>query len=321
MKIKIISLLSIISCLYAGSASANWEYPGIYPGDGWYQDDGSRFVLSFRGGLSMAKGSIKNDINSLTTGYYVSSSDGTVISDGYYNACHDAGGCGDFTFAGTGDIAKLPASQNFAKNSFAAGASVGWTVQNSPQWRMELGWDHISETEYNSAPLFQGSLTLDGGTSVNVKSGGVYSTVNTNIISAMAFYDFFDGIQKPLNKIIPYVGVGMGYADIKTVLDLSDLYGDLSSSVDLQNYGKMDSYDVLQFYKSQKTSSNVAGLLALGFSYGLTQNMYLDFGARLMYVPEIKYTISNVDATKSRDWFSVKDMVYTNIMAGVRFEF
>ncbi|HNY25522.1 MAG TPA: hypothetical protein PKJ33_03180 [Alphaproteobacteria bacterium] len=325
MKTKIFGFLSLALCLCAGAANANWEYSGERVGDGWYRDDGSRLILSFRGGAAFAKGSVNNDINSLTAGYYVNTSDGTVISEAYYNSCVDAGGCSGYSYAGLGDISKLKAAKDFSKYSFAAGASVGWTIPNSPQWRMEFGWDRISETEYNSAPLFSGNLKLTGGSvsglEVKVDSGGAYSTLNTNIISAMAFYDFFDGVQKPLHQMIPYVGFGIGYADMKTTLDLADLYGDLSTSLDLQNYGKLDTYSVLQFYKSEKTSSSVAGLLALGFSYGLMDNMFLDLGARLMYVPEIKYTISNEDATKSRDWFSVKSMLYTNIMAGVRFEF
>ncbi|MBN1325180.1 MAG: hypothetical protein JW974_03095 [Alphaproteobacteria bacterium] len=325
MRMKFAGLLTIISCLCAGSASANWQYPGQYVGDGWYQDNGSRFVLSFRGGASFMGGSVSNEVNSLTTGYYVSSVDGSVISEGYYYACTAAGGCGDFAYAGLGDIAKLPGAKDFSEYSFAAGASVGFTVENFPQWRMELGWDHISETEYNAAPLFEGDLTLEGGpvdnVVVSVKSSSAQSTINTDIISAMAFYDFFDGMQKPLHQMIPYIGFGMGYADIKTVLNMADLYGDLSLDVDLQNYGELDSYNVIQFYKSEKSSSNIAGLLAVGFSYGLSENMYLDFGARLTWVPEIKWALSNEDATKTRDWFSAKNVMYTNIMMGIRFEF
>lgn len=323
MKTKIAGLFTIISCLCAGSANANWQYPGNYVGDGWYQDDGSRFVLSFRGGASIMNGSISNDVNSLTSNYYISTVDGVVVSDGYYNSLTSTMQ-DDYTHAGFGDIAKLPAAKKLSNFSFAAGASVGWTVQNAPQWRIELGWDHISETEYNAAPLFSGDLTLEGGsTPVNVKvtSGGVNSTVNTDIISAMAFYDFFDGLQKPLHQAIPYIGFGMGYADIKTITNLSDLNGDLSYSEDLLKYGELNDYHVLQFYKSEKNTSNVAGVIAAGFSYGLADNMFLDLGARVMYVPKIKWALSNSDGTKTRDWFSAKNVLYTNIMVGIRFEF
>ena len=85
-------------------------------------------------------------------------------------------------------------------------------------------------------------MNLVGGdvsdVAIYVQSGSVQSTVSTDIISAMFFYDFFDGLYKPLREIIPYVGFGLGYADSKTIFNLSDLYGDLSSSVDLQNFGE-----------------------------------------------------------------------------------
>ena len=320
MRMKIAGLLTVISCFCAGAANANWEYPGEYVNDGWYQDDGSRMVLSFRGGASLMNGSITNQIGSLTSGYYVSSVDGSVISDAYYDTLA-VDVQADYDYAGLGNIGDLPAAQGISEFSVAAGVSIGWTLENSPQWRLEMGWDHISETEYNVAPLFDGNLTLESGTVVRATSSGVHSSINTDIISAMAFYDFFDGIQKPVRQFIPYIGFGMGYADIKTTLNLSDLYGDLSYDVDLQNYGELDDYNVLQFYTSEKNSSTIAGLLALGFSYGLDKNMFLDFGVRLTYVPEIKWGISNEDGTKTRDWFSAKDIMYTNIMMGLRFEF
>ena len=111
--------------------------------------------------------------------------------------------------------------------------------------------------EYNQSPLFDGDLPLTGGDVSDVviiaQSGSAQSKISTDIISAMAFYDFFDGLQKPVRKVIPYVGFGIGYADSKTTLNLSDLYGDLSTSVDLQNFGEADDYGVVQFYRS-KTS-------------------------------------------------------------------
>lgn len=324
MKLRFTVLLSVLTCLYATTATANWQYPGNYLGDGWYQDDGSRFVLSFRGGASMVNGKINNEINSLTSEYYINPNDGMVISSAYYDSCKD-GACADFEYAGLGDIATLGANKNYNAFSFAAGVSLGWTIPNAPQWRVEVGWDHIAESEYNAAPLFEGDLALQGGVIpdvvVFVQSGGAHSTISTDIISAMAFYDFFDGYQKPVRQFIPYVGFGLGYSNTKTVLNLSDLYGDLSLSVDLQNYGELDEYGVLQFFKSEKTTANIAGLLAAGFSYGLTERMFLDFGARLTYVPTIKWDLSSEDGEKHREWFSAKNVIYANIMLGLRFEF
>ena len=318
MKSKILFLLPVLGALYAAPVAANWQYDGTYIGDGWYNDDGARFVISVRGGMSFGSAKIQNDVGALTSEFYYSPSTGDVISKQYYDSLTNKG---DFTNAGVGEIGDLPAKKNFSEVAFAAGASIGWTLPNHPQWRLELGWDHISESEYNSSPLFEGDLLLTSGISIFAQSGAVQSTITTDIVSAMAFYDFFDGLQKPLQTVIPYVGFGVGYADSKTVLNLSDLYGDLSTSVDLQNFGKLDSYDVLQFYRSEHSSSNIAGVVAAGMSYGITQTMFLDFGARVAYVPRVKWVLTNSDDTRTRDWYSAKNLIYANIMLGLRFEF
>ena len=323
MKSKIISVLSVLSGLaLVVPAHANWQYGGDFVRSGWYVDDGSRFTLSVRGGASFGFGGVENEIGTLTSEYFYSPTTGMVVSYGYYLTCIESGECdvGDFEPAGMGDIAELKADKDYSSFSFAAGASVGWTVPNAPQWRLELGWDHITESEYNAAPMFNGDLTLSSGIVANVQSGGVHSKVTADVISAMAFYDFFDGMQKPLRTVIPYVGFGVGYANVTTVLNLSDLYGDLSLSVDLQDYGELGPY-VLEFYQSEKDNSTVAGVLAGGVSYGLTQSMFLDFGARLLYVPSVKWALANEDGSRTRDWFSVKNMFWANVMLGVRVEF
>ena len=325
MKIKHIFFILLSLGFSLSDAEANWQYPGTYLGDGWYEDDGSRFVLSFRGGASIVNAGIKNNIGSLTSEYYMDPSNGVVVSAEYYDYCSDMGGCENYVFAGVGELAELPASKDLSSFSFAAGASIGWTIPNKPQWRMELGWDHITENEYNSSSLYEGDMNLSGGdvsgAVVHVQSGSVQSSVTTDVISVMAFYDFFDGLEKPLKKVVPYVGFGIGYADSKTVFNLSDLYGDLSSSVDLQNFGELDEYGILQFYRSETSSSNVAGVAALGISYGISDGLFLDLGARVTYVPKIKWALTNKDDTRQRDWFSAENVIYANFMLGLRFEF
>lgn len=312
--------MPFLSCLVATLAHANWEYPGYYVGDGAYADDGSRFVVSLRGGASVSAAKIKNQVGSLTSEYYYDPDSGVIMSAGY---CGE--NCDQYTYAGIADLSALPPRTDFSALSFAAGASLGWTIPNKPQWRLELGWDHISESEYNSSPLYEGDLELTGGDIdgivLHLTSGAVQSSVTTDIISIMAFYDFYDGLQKPLRTVIPYVGFGVGYADSKTVLNLADLFGDLSESVDMGNFGEKDDYGVVQFYRSETSSANIAGVLALGLSYGITESMYFDLGARLMYIPKIKWKLTNVDNTRNRDWFSAENMFLANIMLGIRFEF
>lgn len=220
--------------------------------------------------------------------------------------------------------------KDFSKIAFTAGGSIGFTIPYHPQWRLEAGYDHIAEINYNQIPLFEGDLNVSGGdigdAIVHVSSSGVSTTVSTDIISVMAYYDFFEGNRKSANTIIPYVGFGIGYATSKTTLKLSDIYGDLSTDSDLQNYGTPDADGVLQFNppsdKSKyPTSDNIALLGALGLSYGISQYTFLDFSARLMYVPKITWNLVNEDASQHREWFSAKNMMYTNLMIGLRFEF
>ena len=316
-------MLSVLSCLVCAPARADWEYPGYYVGDGAYVDDGGRFVVSVRGGASFGFGSIKNEIGELTPRYY---SDGvSILSELAYLQGVEQGLYEDYSFVGYINLGDLPASKDYEAFTFAAGASVGWTIPNSSQWRIELGWDHISETEYNASPFLEGEAellgTTEGGIAL-ISSGAVQSSVTTDIISVMAFYDFYDGVQKPARKMIPYVGFGVGYADITTVLNMTDLYGDLSLSAELLPYGdKAGDLDPIQFYRSERTTANIAGLVALGFSYGINENIYFDFGARVAYIPRIRCSLSNKDGTLYRDWFSSENTIYANIMLGLRFEF
>ena len=168
-------------------------------------------------------------------------------------------------------------------------------------------------------------MTTSGGCSAHVFSSGVTSTITTDIISVMAFYDFFEGNQKQFNKVIPYVGLGVGYASSKTTLKLTDIYGDLSKDSDLANYGDGYTNDgVIKFVdpptgSDAPTSENIALLGSIGASYGISEYTFLDFNFRLMYVPKITWQLTNGSA--HRDWFAAEDMFYTNFMVGLRFEF
>ena len=319
---KVLFVLPVLSCLCTFGARANWEYQSEYVGGGWYADDGSRFVLSVRGGASYGFAKIKNEIGDLSANYYYNESDGSVISEGLNVISCGTSGCAGYEPIGYGNVGDLPARENYKKLTFAAGASIGWVVPNNSNWRLEVGWDKITETDYNASPLFEGDMDLSTGVSLaNVESGGVHSTVTTDIISVMAFYDFFDGAQKPLNTFIPYIGFGLGYANSATELQLTDLYGDLSLDMDLQQYGEREEDTALRFYKSKTETSNIAGVFAIGVSYGIGEKTFIDAGIRFMYVPKIKWALSNEEDTRHRDWFSATNMIYTNLMLGLRFEF
>lgn len=330
MKLKK-SLFFTLYMLSVVPAFAGWQYDGYYVDDGYYTEDNTKFVIGFRGGLSWANAKIKNEIGSLDGSYYYNIENGSVISEKAYNIYVDNNGDPDaYGYAGVGDLSTLPAKEKFSKWAFTAGANIGFTVPYHPNWRLEAAYDHIAETDYNEIPLFDGDLNVSGGdignAVVHVSSSGVTSTISTDVVSAMAYYDFFSGNKKPLNTIIPYIGLGVGYATSKTTLKLADIYGDLSTDSDLANYGTPDSSGVIQFEpptdKSKFPSSeNIAAIGALGFSYGITKYTFLDFGARVIYIPKITWELMNSDASLHREWFSAKDMIYSNFTVGLRFEF
>lgn len=320
MRKRNLLFLQALAISLTTTAYANWQYAGQYVRDGWYEDDGARFVISARGGAALGTGKIENNIGAVFIDYYVVPDTEQVVP---WGQCFVNGGCDGLELAGYGNLSQLPPTKNFESFSFAAGASIGWTVPYRPQWRMEIGWDHIDETEYNSSPMFSGELTLTDGSwsSAYIESGSVNSKVTTDIISFMFYYDFFDGIEKPLGQFIPYLGLGAGYGDTKTVLNFFDPYADISAQQEFSQYGEPDSYNLTQFYLSEYNTSNVVGMLAGGFSYGIADNIYLDMGARAMLLPSVKWKLSNQDGSKHRDLFESKNLVYFNLMLGVRFEF
>ncbi|MBR5904431.1 MAG: hypothetical protein IKZ49_02745 [Alphaproteobacteria bacterium] len=314
----------MIMCMFANTAMAGWQYNGYYIKDGYYSDDGSRFIIGFNGGLSWGNASITNEVGSLQASYYMNSTTGVVISGTAY-ALLDSTQQAEYVDIGIGDVSELKAKKDFSKTAFAAGAYIGFTIPNHPQWRLQAGYDHIAETDYDRIPLFEGDISLTSGYSAHVYSSGVKSTITTDIISIMAVYDFFEGNTKPMNTIIPYVGIGAGYSMSKTTLKLTDIFGDLSQDADLINYGTLENgilvFDNPNGSDKYPTSNNIALLGTLGISYGINEYTYLDLNARVMYVPKISWQIANSDGTQHRDWFGAENMIYSNVMLGLRFEF
>lgn len=313
MRRGFLHILSAFATVYAGAAYANWQYSGEYTYDMSYYDNGGRTAVSLRGGASYAMSKMHNDADSIVYAF-------CVDSDGFFDYPDADGSCpSGYTYAGTGNLSSL-GMDRMSGLGFSAGVSLGWILPDHPQWRLELGWDTFSDIDYNETPLFSGSMSLSGGdTLYGLAIGGVQSTMSTDIISAMAFYDFFDGLYKPLHQMIPYIGIGVGYADTKTVMSLFDPTGDLSIE-HLTDFGQLEN-NVIHFYRSTTNTTNIAGIGALGISYGLSDTFFIDFGARIYYLPRIKYQLVNSDDTRRLDWFSAKNLIYANVMLGIRFEF
>ena len=318
-------LFSMMVMLCVIPAFAGWQYDGYYVDDGFHNDDdGSRFIIGGYGGVSFVNGKIENEMGSLQTDYYMNVDSGLVISGTAYNMLGSAQQ-EDYAYVGIGDVSELSVAKNLSKITFAAGGYIGFSIPYHPRWRLQAGLDHISEINYDRIPLFEGDIALTSGYTAHVYSSGVKSTLTTDIVSVMAIYDFFDGKQKALNTIIPYVGFGAGYAMSKTTVKLTDIFGDLSQDSDLNNYGTLEGgilvFDNPSDSGKYPVSNNIALLGTLGASYGITEYTFIDFGMRVMYVPKVNWAIANSDGSQHRNWFSAKNTLYTNLMVGLRFEF
>lgn len=312
MKVRILPFIVGVIVANCGVAHANWQYSGEYTYDTSAYDTGERVAVSLRGGASWAMAKMHNDADTIVYSFCVNTTTGAITDY--------TGSCAEGEVYATGALNSLGMS-NLSGFGFSAGASVGWVLPNTPQWRLELGWDHFSETDYNETPVFSGNMPLsDGHVYPGFGVGSVQSTISTDMISAMAFYDFFDGLYKPVHQFIPYFGFGVGYADSKTVMNMFDYSGDLSSFEILLDFGEV-SDSVLHFYQSTTNTTNIAGIAALGVSYSVNKNLFVDFGARVTYLPRVKYQLVNADDTRRLDWFSAKNLIYTNVMLGVRLEF
>ena len=186
MRSRIFSFVVALCGLWTAGALANWEYSGGHMYNPNYTDSGSRATVSLRGGASLAMAKMENNTGSIVFAYCFDPISGTFVPDD--------GVCTGMEYAGTGNMDTLGIKKLF-ELGFSAGASVGWILPDTPQWRLELGWDHFSEVDFNESPFFHGDLRLSEGYVIpDFNVGSVQSQMSTDIISIMAFYDFFDGL-------------------------------------------------------------------------------------------------------------------------------
>ena len=325
-------VIAILSLGCMSGAAANWE-----PGGG-FTDDGTRVTIGFRGGVARpVTATMQNDLGAFFVGY-------SGNGEGYFPNDNCSGLPGACLPMGIVDLGRLPVAKEFDSNSFTGGMSVGMRLGGKPNIRAEIDWTRISEANFNARPLFSDNIlmmypVLDGGNLVSAPSvvtfhvGGARTSVSTDIISAMVYYDFFDGVRKPLGTMIPYVGLGFGYGISTTVLQLSDPYADLSGDLQMQDFGTcrtVQGITICDFYTSETDTNNFVLAGAVGFSYGIERGIFFDLGARAVYIPRISWALNNglvanvpnsTTTSKERDIFSANNVVYMSIYAGLRFEF
>lgn len=310
---KILLTLSFI--LSAPLAHANWEYSG------GYGDDGGRLTFSVRAGVaSPISATMQNDLGQVPTYYYTDNVNQIYVND---HLCGDIDGLTPCNLLANADLGKLPVAKEYSEMSFAGGAALGVVLAGNPNIRLELDWLHISKSTYSADPLFQGEIETALGTIPNLIASA-RGTSSTDVISAMFYYDFFTGYEKPERTLIPYVGLGLGYAVTTTTLELTDAYRDLNN-VTFDGFGIQTAAGTIDFFTSENETGNFALSGALGFSYGIQHGIFFDIGARASYTPRIVWALNNKahpdQNQKSHNIFSANDVVFVNIYAGMRFEF
>ncbi|MCL2758296.1 MAG: hypothetical protein FWE64_03175 [Alphaproteobacteria bacterium] len=321
-------LFALCGMLYVGAADAQWERRPV-----WH-DDGMRVTLSVRGGFAMGAGRIRNEYGFMPENYYdiynewdifVANATETYVYRVLFGNPEFSGFTWDYI--GTVDIGALSAGGRYKTTGFSGNVAVGFTLPNSPQWRLEADWLHFSETAFKSSPMFNGVGPYSPGLGdvVTISSSDVRARTTGDIVSMMMYYDFFEGRAKRPNEFIPYIGFGFGYASMRTVLELLDLFGELSDQPSLEHMGDPGLY-VRDFYTSENNFGTIAGTVAAGFSFGIMDGLFLDGSVRLTYIPKVMFSLNNdfvadFPGSRTADVFSVTGLTYTTILFGLRAEF
>jgi len=326
-KIVALCALHFALCL---PARANWE-----SGRGYAVAGGDRLTLKFYGGAAIPYAVMKNELGEMPVDYYwVPDINGVPIGLTDDADCLlDSPAC---EFLGRVNLGEFGVAAKYNQFSWAAGASVGMVWGTKANFRAELDWLHIAKTEISANPVFRGESAFpvydSGGAIIDPNTGETLelevfnllgsATIKTytDIISAMIYKDFYKGNTKPLNQAVPYIGGGVGFASTTNEISFVD-YGDLP--LDFQAMADCvpaGGYTLCQFPVVKTQSNNVALSATVGFSYGLDNRTFLDFGARGTVIPKILFDIGDGEG-KTKTIFSATPIVFGTITAGIRFEF
>ncbi len=328
---KILTSAFVMLAFTTVAANANWSSVTD-------RDNGARFYVTAKGGATYIQAAkMENDMGSLTVEYFTGTGDGLEGAFWTPISAPSTAGAGNSVVIGFYDMGALDAVEKLSNVTMFASIGLGFVLPNATQWRVEGSWDHYAKFSADAPTLFRDqepwnyTVGSDSDSGVfTIKSGSMSSTVQTDMYMLMFYRDFFRGVTKPLNTFIPYVGLGFGYADITTTMQLNDIYGNLSEDANMQSYGPPVGADkVVHFYKSDTKTQTVALAGSLGASYGFGVGQFFDVGLKVAYIDKIQWAVNNekaasIDETvaeSSRDIVSSHNNFYGTAYVGVRFEF
>ncbi|MDR0449041.1 MAG: hypothetical protein LBG89_01085 [Rickettsiales bacterium] len=299
---------------FASTANANWSRISD-------ADDGGRFYFAVRGGAAFGIGG------------YMENKLGSVSSSGLFLYCPD-GVCTDYIstedmintsdpdyeFIGVVPLGGLPVSEKFSVMTWNTNIGVGVVLPGMPGTRIEGSWDRISEVSYNASPFVAGETLTSENVPISVMdTGAITSGVQTDIFMMMAYFDFFQGRQKPARQAIPYIGLGLGYAQSRTSMSLIDSNGTLE---DTGAFADFVDQSTGGFYFSENYSNGLAAGAAFGISYGINQFAFLDFGAKVIMANKVEWNMTNPNTGMEKAVVATSSpVIYGMVLAGFRFEF
>ncbi|MCL2629187.1 MAG: hypothetical protein FWD33_00605 [Alphaproteobacteria bacterium] len=322
MKLTKFLMLAAIGLAPLG-ANANWTALTD-------RDDGGRFYIAARGGLAMNFGGrLNNSLGGMTSiPFYAEFDPSTGLSTGYVvneelwiqmGSPTPTEGWAPIGVINFGD---LKPQKDLEIRTWTTNFAIGGVLPNANNIRIEASWDRISESSYNSTPLLGGDVVTVGAPASMLLPDldviSMSSKLSTDIYMAMIYFDFFEGARGP-GQLMPYIGLGIGYASTDAIVSAFDYSGVLDGTV----LGlAFEDTATGAFFLSETQSNGFAAAAAAGFSYGLNRFAFLELGAKVTLAPKTQFKLSNPlgmeqALVETRGAYSL----YGSILAGLRFEF
>lgn len=326
LKFGKIALLLMI--LLPSSVYSNWSRP-------YRKDDGGRIYISAKiGGVGVLASKMENELGKdFTSNFYVLE----PTTDNFILVSEEV----KLDKLDTVTVVSGPTPLNLGESkpqeklksfTFYSSLALGFVIPEYQNWRTEFSWDHVAQFNYDPSPIFEQKYNYVDLNNIlhefDVPSGAMTTTNTIDLYMLNFYYDFYDSRIKRAGEWIPYIGFGIGYANIITKMQLDDLYGDFSMNSAISSYGyastDADTPNLTLFYESelQKGSLALAGML--GFSFGFTDSVFLDLGLKVSWIDKIHWALTNTSTTTttgSKNIIGSSSNFLTSGHVGLRLEF
>lgn len=177
---------------------------------------------------------------------------------------------------------------------------------SSPLWGVGVGYDSGSWYRLDLTGEYRGKSTFHGLDCYNCDAGVPTAGTNDYTATKSEWLMLFNGYWDigTWHGVTPYVGAGIGWANIK-IADFKD--------VNVPNLGVS--------YANSKTTNNFAWALHAGMSYDVNPNFTIDLAYRYVDLGDAKSgTITAYDGSGTFDQLTFKDLYSHDLMLGARWK-